>query len=103
MNTPMLTASLFARQNTEELFTNTDVPISTFITNQKLSYISFQRSEHSQCWMCASLIALGGLVGLWERYADVSTSSHQGQDSSVGNYIPGQCQGDVLIGPDDGK
>lgn len=47
------------------------------------------------------LVALGGLVGVWEREADVSTSSHQGQDSSVGNYVPGQRQSHVLVGPAD--
>lgn len=50
--------------------------------------------------MRLSLIVLGGLVGFWEGEADLSASCHQGQDSSVGNHIPGQRQGDVLIGPE---
>lgn len=35
-----------------------------------------------------SLVALGGLICVREREADMSTSSHQRQYSSVGNNIP---------------
>lgn len=60
-----------------------------------------KQCESSALHVCLSLVAPGGLVCFWERETDVSTSSHEGQDSSVGNDVPRQRHRDVLIGPGD--
>lgn len=50
--------------------------------------------------VCLCLVALRGLVCVWKREADMSASGYEGQDSSVGDNVPGECQSDVLIGPE---
>lgn len=44
-------------------------------------------------------VALRCLICIRKWEADMPTSSHKGQNSSVGNDIPGQRQGNVLVCP----
>lgn len=84
------------------MFTQTHVQVFSFITNQDGIY----RKQNGQACVCVCssgqhlcLIALGGFICFREWQTDVSTSSYQRKDSSIGNNVPGQSQSDVFIGP----
>lgn len=49
------------------------------------------------------LVAYCSLIRLWKRQADLSTSSHQRQNASVGDHVPRQSKRDILIGPEGHK